>query len=480
MYNAHAKSVQPEPSIRIGIIGGGIGGSSCSYFLHELFGAKASIDVYEPSDIGGRIATVDIGGHTYESGASIIHPGNMYMKKFTKEFGLKHKDKIPGQKMGFYDGEKFVFLESDWVIATYAKMLWHYGWDLIKFRREIGVFVEKFSRIYDSQKKGVAYSSVEGIMNTIGGNEVVDYTKVPFLKALKDRGYKDVIIDEMMAIATRVNYGQSVNMSAFAGFVSVAGIQGGLFSVHGGNNQVCSQLLQKSRANIIKSTIKGVKLDTESATPGYYLTIAANENSNSTFHTSERYDIIVIATPLHEGKSNISFEGFPKKITNFPGRFHRTVATFVDGELNTASFGFKNMSGCPNQILTTKDNQFKINSIAHNLPIDCKVGNKESQKPVWKVFSKEPLSEKQLYALFASRKEMKVVDWLAYPHYDPQNSLPKFELHDQLYYINGIEWAASAIEMLIVGSRNTALLAYNKYNGLNDMIDVDFNQKTEL
>ena len=37
--------------------------------------------------IGGRMALVNINGHKYEAGASVIHPRNMYMVNFTKQFG---------------------------------------------------------------------------------------------------------------------------------------------------------------------------------------------------------------------------------------------------------------------------------------------------------------------------------------------------------------------------------------------------------
>ena len=72
----------------IAIIGAGIGGSSCSHFIRELFGSQASIDVFEASNrIGGRLDTVEIAGKKFESGGSIIHPDNKYMGDFVKHLG---------------------------------------------------------------------------------------------------------------------------------------------------------------------------------------------------------------------------------------------------------------------------------------------------------------------------------------------------------------------------------------------------------
>jgi len=78
----------------IAVIGAGIGGSSSSHFLRELFGSEATIDVFEASDrIGGRLDTIEIAGKRFESGGSIIHPDNKYMGDFVKllgKFVVKH------------------------------------------------------------------------------------------------------------------------------------------------------------------------------------------------------------------------------------------------------------------------------------------------------------------------------------------------------------------------------------------------------
>ncbi|KAK8734428.1 hypothetical protein OTU49_017448, partial [Cherax quadricarinatus] len=75
-------------SPRIAIIGGGIGGTSTAYFLKELFGDNASIDVYESEKIGGRLATIPIAGDDYEVGGTVIHPKNQYMMDFVSKFGF--------------------------------------------------------------------------------------------------------------------------------------------------------------------------------------------------------------------------------------------------------------------------------------------------------------------------------------------------------------------------------------------------------
>lgn len=71
-----------------GIVGGGIGGTSTAYFLRQLFGKNAKIDIFEKKQVGGRLVTTNIGDNEMEAGGTLIHPQNMYMINFTKLLGI--------------------------------------------------------------------------------------------------------------------------------------------------------------------------------------------------------------------------------------------------------------------------------------------------------------------------------------------------------------------------------------------------------
>ena len=72
----------------LAIVGSGISGSSCAYFLKKIFEDQIEIDVYEKSDItGGRLATLEYNGRSFETGGSIIHHSNMYMDELRKTCG---------------------------------------------------------------------------------------------------------------------------------------------------------------------------------------------------------------------------------------------------------------------------------------------------------------------------------------------------------------------------------------------------------
>jgi len=69
------------------IVGAGISGTSAAYFLSKVPDLDAKIDVYTKDPIGGRLATINIQGYEYETGGSILHPRNRYMKQFLQHFG---------------------------------------------------------------------------------------------------------------------------------------------------------------------------------------------------------------------------------------------------------------------------------------------------------------------------------------------------------------------------------------------------------
>ena len=70
------------------IIGAGISGSSCAYFLKQMFDSRADITVFDKSDqVGGRLRTLDFNNRKYELGGSILHPSNLYMKSFLEICG---------------------------------------------------------------------------------------------------------------------------------------------------------------------------------------------------------------------------------------------------------------------------------------------------------------------------------------------------------------------------------------------------------
>ena len=250
----------------------------------------------------------------------------------------------------------------------------------------------------------------------------------------------------------------------------------GLWKVKGGNKQVPERLIDTSGIDVLQSEVKSVtKLEN-----GFRVK-ASGENGEK----EKDYNIIIVATPLNSDMSQIKFNNFEKPIGGYHQKYHRTVATFVKGWPNITNFGFDNFDDFPTEILTTNENVF-FNSIGRQTAVDFVPGTEPRFRDalVWKVFSQVPLTNSQINFIFSSVKEKKVVDWLAYPHYESsETNIPPLKLADNIYYVNAIEMAASAMEMEVIGGRNAALLAHHEWFGKNDKNDepsVNENIKTEL
>lgn len=72
------------------VVGAGIGGTAAAFYLRQEFGAGVKIDVFESGTVGGRLATVKMGDHEYESGGLRIHPLNLHLKHFVEKIGKIH------------------------------------------------------------------------------------------------------------------------------------------------------------------------------------------------------------------------------------------------------------------------------------------------------------------------------------------------------------------------------------------------------
>lgn len=187
---------------------------------------------------------------------------------------------------------------------------------------------------------------------------------------------------------------------------------------------------------------------------------------------------MVIATPLHQGKSDITFTGFSPSIpSTYPGRYHQTVSTLIHGLLNMSYLGTSQPASefTVSDVLTTDTKGSVINSLSSLDPVHIPAGYKRppaSHAKVWKIFSPQPLSQEQLRDMFLSWDSVSESRWLAYPAYrPPHRKTPPFILHDRLYYLNAVEWAASAMEMSAISARNVALLAHHRWHGQKGKID---------
>ncbi|XP_055676353.1 LOW QUALITY PROTEIN: prenylcysteine oxidase 1 [Falco peregrinus] len=482
---APGRPPQRDPPRNIAVVGAGVGGAAAAHFLRQRFGRGARLAVLERAAPGGRVATVRLEGAGYEAGGAVLHPLNLHMKRFVSDLGLSAAP-AQGGLMGIYDGEGMVFEESSWYPLTLLRLLWRYGLGPLRAHLWVEGILDSFMRIYRYQMHEFAFSSTEHLLRALGGSAFTRLLNQTTEEALRNAGFSQRFINEVVGPVMRVNYGQGVNINAFVGAVSLAGAESGLWSVKGGNNLVCSGLISASKAEVIPGTVLSIEPKTRLGPRGDPVTLYQVTYNTTLGLTGDTYDIVVIAAPLGRQMANITFKNFDPPIPEFPNPYHQTVATFVHGRLNTSFFGYQDPDSFHLGAIFTMDNpKLFINSLGVVSPVG-NAGNEEklpTQLAVWKVFSKEVLTKEQLNLLFSSYDSIKVKKWLAYPRYSPPEKCPPIILHDNLYYLNGIERAASAMEMSAIAAKNAALLAYHRWYGNThkiDQEDLHDKLKTEL
>jgi len=446
----------PIPLPKVGIIGAGAGGSSAAYHLSQLLNNNVEIDVFEAASvIGGRMATVNIFGNEYETGASILHPRNKLALDLVERFGLDQRPHSSSSVTSILKDSEFVFSTSSWTILTIYKILLRYGFDFNKLQAMTQEFIDGFENIYELQDKGLSFDTVELMLSAMDP-KLLNLTKSEFRTFLEENGYGEGFITELVQAITYVNYGQSTSMHSLVGHISVAGAENGLWSVQSGNKMLAMALLNNSNARIHFNT----RIESILAVPsGSAFRLSTDRNGQVALPGT--YDKIIMAMPWSE-QNPIQFINFLDQESVIEAAaalyrsrsYHRTVATLVAAKGITPKYRkWVDILSCTPNFFT---------SISRVHPV---VLTRSERVPVFKVFSPEPLTDSQLGEIFEEIHQVDVSDWWAYPEYDRiPPPLPSFHvLPNSIYYLNGIEWAASAIEMSLISGRNAAIQVASQY-----------------
>ncbi|KAI7753371.1 hypothetical protein M8C21_020023 [Ambrosia artemisiifolia] len=407
------------------IIGSGIAGSSVAHFLRQYSSAVNQIRIFERHPVvGGRMATVTIAGETFEAGASILHPKNYHALNFTNMLGLKVKGPSASDSsmsLGIWDGEKFLFktIDSD---------------------SKNQVTVDNFLRYYESKESRPVFSNVEDMLKWA---DLYNLTTRTLEEELVGLNFSPLLIQELITVITRINYGQSVHISGLAGAVSLAGSGGSLWSVEGGNWQMASGLIKRSDVTLhLQEEISSIT------------NVGDFYELNSTNGNSYTCQITVIATPLDELAIQFTPEIYiPER------KLQHTYTTFVRGVLNPAYFGLNSVSDIPELVGTIE---------SPDLPFTCISVLKEHSANdfTYKLFSRQSLTDALLDQIFSIRNETLRINWGAYPHYHAPEEFAPFILDDlHLYYVNAFENAASTMETSAVSAENMARLILSRLAG---------------
>lgn len=321
-------------------------------------------------------------------------------------------------------------------------------------------------RIYQLQNEHYAYEQLSDLLTAMD-SLIYNLTRTSY-KHLLQSEYRlsDEFIEQIVQSITLVNYGQTISIPALVGLVSFAGTGSQLYSIEGGNKLLPLHLAHFSKARLL--------LNTEVMNINYlgdHRYQIDSKRTDSLSNRSDIYDYVVIATPLSSQTNSIRFNNLTKRnelINDIFSKYHmhRTVATFVKGQVLDK---YKDLSILSCDIDGQHGGSF-FTSLSKLMPVHNvgprRSNNKDNEQPqqssesnVHKVFSNRRLDHHELYALFDQIDDIQEINWLAYPDYRSVGQpLPPFRLRAGIYYLNAIEWAASAIEMSLIGAKNVALL----------------------
>uniref|UniRef100_A0A8C5TL11 Prenylcysteine oxidase 1 n=1 Tax=Malurus cyaneus samueli TaxID=2593467 RepID=A0A8C5TL11_9PASS len=236
-------------------------------------------------------------------------------------------------------------------------------------------------------------------------------------------------------------------------------VQSGLWSVKGGTNCVQRPHLL-SKAEVIPATVVSMEPKTRpSCTRSLQHILGADRG---------HYDIVLIAAPLgHRMATSTS-----RTLTLHP-EFHNHHQTALPGAraLEPSFFGYQDPRPFTWGHFTT--NNPKLSStVWHVCPRSiC------SSPPTTRTAPREQLN--LLFSSYDSVGEAVV----GVSEYSAPEKFPPMLLHEHLYYLNGLERAASAMEMSAIAARNAALLAFHRWHGHSasvDQEDLHAKLKTEL
>ncbi|EGG21184.1 hypothetical protein DFA_01059 [Cavenderia fasciculata] len=432
-----------KKSNQIGIIGSGIGGASCAYYLKRALGEKVDITVFEKENIvGGRAHVVHVDDEPVEIGGSIIHPLNENMNRLVHQLDLQTYHPESNSSYAIFNGKEIIFKENEYLsIIDKFKLLYNYRLAPIKFQVQRDKIVQQFLTSYGFIEP---FETIQEFFDRILLPNITKVTAKQFM--VDESGIGKEFIEDILSAAIRVNYNQEYDkIAAFAAFIALVGAESNLYAVKGGNYLVAKGCLEKSKSKVIHSMVKSV---TKIQDGEHQYKVKTSDQKEYDF------DIVIIATPLELSKVDIiGVDG----IDSIPKRQFKTVHTYLIAakSLNPTYFGLPADSVPPEHILTSHNTSIPFYVASRNPRGMLKDG-----KILFKIFSHLDLDDKLFSQVFIDHKTHVQKNWKAYPVLSPENSFPPIKLDESggLYYINGFEHAVSTMETETIASKNVAKL----------------------
>lgn len=437
---------------RIAVVGGGIAGASAAWFARQALGDVGEIVLVEQSPtLGGRIRMIEVAGGRFEAGAAVLHSSNEYLGRLTDAAALERVppfQRKPGQPtaVGVWDGRRFAFRSSPAGWRTAIRLLWRYGRSPALLQGLVRSRLDAWSGVYPLLDQGHGFGTPAELFAALGLDGLARQRTYEFLA---NEGLSHRLIHEFVDGVCRVAFAQDGNINAVAGIGSLAGVgvaKGELYAIRDGNARLCDAAAALARAEVRTSqAVQEVAYDAL-ATGGVGRYVLYFEDGSVS-----AFDAVIVATPL-EG-SGIAFRGIELPPALRGRREFQVVhVTLVAGRLAPNYFGLGGHAALPDTILTTERPAVPFVSI-------CAAGHSAlAGRPVYRLFSRSPLSEPLLASLFEDRGGVARISWQAFPVLRPETVSPPFRLAPGLYYASAFEGVLPAMEAQAVASRNVVNL----------------------
>jgi hypothetical protein len=260
--------------------------------------------------------------------------------------------------------------------------------------------------------------------------------------------------DNLVGGALRANYAQDVeDASALAALITLIALTSPALEIAGGNQQLASAqaraiLNGRKRLGTRVATVTRRTHASEGTRPQYFL-----RSDDGSFASATAYDGVLVAAPLSSAPGfdflagaeyQVRVEGALRS-SGGPLEVH---VTFVTGELRPEAGG-------PDvgTVLTTADAGTPFVALSRV----------RHEPPVYKLFSRAPLSDADLDPYFTSRSAVRRHTWpAAFPHLVPRTDLADLTfdlgLDDPVVAANVCELAVSTMETQLLCARNAAKL----------------------
>jgi hypothetical protein len=440
--------------LRVIIVGAGIAGCSAAFFARQLLGPGARILVMEQAHrIGGRVWTIDVGACRVEAGAGVVHASNRYLCEFVERLGLhrlpeghrahaRWRASRSQPLFGVWNGAAFDVIGPGSRPAILARLLARDPVSLVQAVARARSMVRSLNRIYAVQSAGTAFATPEALLQCVGLHHLAQEVGSEHLRA---HHVSARFVAEIIDPVSRNSYCQDAGINALASLVCMAGTGlagGSIFSVREGNEQLCHGLLRLSAAEVQTGCAAAAITRASgwrAGEPRYQ--VLTEQGQTLPAHA------VLLCTPV-AGIRVAEWEHLEAAAT-VP--YQLASVTFVTGQLNRDYFTAPELPHLPGHVLTEEVAGLPFSSIA-------RAGTTPAGRPVYRIFSRAPLGERDLDMLFAGRDHTQALSWSAYPTLTPSRDHPPFRIDTGLYYANALERTVSTMETEVIASRNVVNL----------------------